>query len=390
MKKTNATPMHIDAIKNQIFTDTIPGSLVKDINTLLALIETETLRLTHQKVSFASDILTGLNAKLTNPHQIPAAAKVTPINYPNLKGLYLLLRTSLLTTIEVGKGACLKIHKKHYAQWKTLNSAEQFMWLFESWFLRGYPEIIGEKEDFSRNITVMVRFGLNCYHIDWISNDGKHHFSIYPGYTNIAIMQLAGFIDVVENASETKERDIRKISLTDFGRSFFGLVKETFKEIDWMFEPEALISLFKLNCTDMKNIIKVPKIAHAQGSFIFEISLPGCKRIIELPAKHTLDSFFYEIIKAFDFDSNHLYVFLIKNSLGITNEYGHSYLDSCNAYANDFELGALELIIGQKFKLIYDFGDNWRFKIRLINHNPLSKIEKGSILEKKGKAPEQY
>jgi len=201
---------------------------------------------------------------------------------------------------------------------------------------------------------------------------------------------LAGFIDVVENASETKERDIRKISLTDFGRSFFGLVKETFKEIDWMFEPEALISLFKLNCTDMKNIIKVPKIAHAQGSFIFEISLPGCKRIIELPAKHTLDSFFYEIIKAFDFDSNHLYVFLIKNSLGITNEYGHSYLDSCNAYANDFELGALELIIGQEFKLIYDFGDNWRFKIRLINHNPLSKIEKGSILEKKGKAPEQY
>ncbi len=45
-------------------------------------------------------------------------------------------------------------------------------------------------------------------------------------------------------------------------------------------------------------------------------------------------------------------------------------------------------------KLTYDFGDNWRFDVKLVRIDPpdarSKKARKPRILESHGKAPEQY
>jgi hypothetical protein len=42
-------------------------------------------------------------------------------------------------------------------------------------------------------------------------------------------------------------------------------------------------------------------------------------------------------------------------------------------------------------RFVYDFGDNWRFKIELERIDPPNaKIKKPRVLESHGKAPQQY
>ena len=41
-------------------------------------------------------------------------------------------------------------------------------------------------------------------------------------------------------------------------------------------------------------------------------------------------------------------------------------------------------------RLTYDFGDNWRFDVKLERIEPAGRIKKPRIVESHGKAPEQY
>jgi hypothetical protein len=390
MKNPKSVQIYIDALKKQEFSEIIPGTLVKDMNTLLEIMETTNLKLTPSKTSISLNLLPALNEKLAVPFQVSLPPKYTSGHFPNLKALFLLLRASMLTQLLPGKEPYITIHEDHYGQWKKLNPTEQFVWLWESLVLRAHPEIIGEDGDISRRLSDIMDFGMACLKHDWVNNDGKKYARYSPGYSNMALMQLFGFIDVLENKTENKERDIRKISLTSFGRSFFGVFTEIFDDIDWLFEPEIIISSIKDNLIDAKKTIEPQKQAPQKGSFVFDVSLGQCKMKIELPVNDSLDSLFHEIIDSIDFDYDHLYEFRIKNTTGITKEYGHPYLDSCDEYADKVELSALELNTGQEFTLIYDFGDNWQFKIKLTEAHPDSKIKKAKLLEKKGEAPKQY
>ena len=60
-------------------------------------------------------------------------------------------------------------------------------------------------------------------------------------------------------------------------------------------------------------------------------------------------------------------------------------------YVDGVKISELDLYVGQEFLYLFDFGDEWRFEVKLE-----SKEEKGlrllhpRIIEVKGKSPEQY
>jgi len=59
--------------------------------------------------------------------------------------------------------------------------------------------------------------------------------------------------------------------------------------------------------------------------------------------------------------------------------------------ANEVPIGELPLSPGQSMNLVYDFGDNWQFDVKLERIDPPNKrMKKPRVLEKHGKAPEQY
>ena len=98
------------------------------------------------------------------------------------------------------------------------------------------------------------------------------------------------------------------------------------------------------------------------------------------------------ILDAFDFDSDHLYRFGYKDRFGRTFDVDHPYIarESDNALTDQVKVGDLPLYPGMGIDFLFDFGDQWEFKIRTERVNIESAIEKPQVLETHGKAPEQY
>ena len=91
-----------------------------------------------------------------------------------------------------------------------------------------------------------------------------------------------------------------------------------------------------------------------------------------------------------DFDDDHLYEFRYRNRSGAQASVQHPFCDE-GPFGDEVRLGDLPLDPGQSMELTYDFGDNWKFDVKLERVDPPdSKIKSPRILESHGKAPPQY
>jgi hypothetical protein len=146
MKKIKATlPLdQIHSLKNQTFTDSEPGTLLKDFSTLLDFIGPTGIPVSGKNHLIAIKLLPQLNQLMTNP--LDAKLKrPQQKSFPHINGLYLLLRASGLTQIvQEKKEVKLLLDNRVLADWNSLNPTERYFALFHAWWLRGSTEIIGE------------------------------------------------------------------------------------------------------------------------------------------------------------------------------------------------------------------------------------------------------
>lgn len=136
-------------------------------------------------------------------------------------------------------------------------------------------------------------------------------------------------------------------------------------------------------------------------SYVISVSLgTGCYRHLKLSADATLYELSSYILDAFDFDNDHMHAFFMDNQ-----EWSHTdayfsasdendLFDSPSSQFNQKDtascrLGALHLTVGQKFKYLFDFGDEWWFQCRVLKILE-EKTPHPSIIKSKGTAPEQY
>lgn len=128
------------------------------------------------------------------------------------------------------------------------------------------------------------------------------------------------------------------------------------------------------------------------GIYTFKVSLSKTVwRKVVLSAQDTMDDLNNIILKAYQFDRDHLYSFFMDAT---------KWSDDCIASPHDYgdhpnaakvQIGAVGLYVGQKILYLYDYGDEWCFDVEV------EKIEeKGQqvvspyIKEEKGTAPAQY
>ncbi len=105
----------------------------------------------------------------------------------------------------------------------------------------------------------------------------------------------------------------------------------------------------------------------------------------------TLERLSNAILNACEFDFDHLYRFTYTDRRGVATHINHPYMEDGHLWADEFHIGDLPLNVGQSMTYLYDFGDNWMFKIQLEKIDPKnSKMKNPVILESQGKAPEQY
>jgi hypothetical protein len=102
-----------------------------------------------------------------------------------------------------------------------------------------------------------------------------------------------------------------------------------------------------------------------------------------------LDALAVDILKAFNFDDDHLYEFSYTDNFGIAQVIADprcgEYLDAC-----EIQIGDIDILPGDLIEFHYDFGDDWKFKVQIEKLDPELKIKKPTVIEKEGRAPKQY
>ena len=128
-----------------------------------------------------------------------------------------------------------------------------------------------------------------------------------------------------------------------------------------------------------------------EGVYVFKVSLDkNLWRVLALNHEHTLDDLVRLILRSFHFDYDHLYEFTWRDPTGRTARAVHPYMDQ-GTPADEVELGFLSVEPGEVLQLRYDFGDDWRFQVKLERIDPPGSVKKlPKVLEKKGKSPRQY
>ncbi len=126
------------------------------------------------------------------------------------------------------------------------------------------------------------------------------------------------------------------------------------------------------------------------GGYFIKVSLSNTIwRRIKIQGTESVDTLAVAILNAFNFDDEHLYEFRYTDNFGITQVIAdprcEEPLNAC-----EINIGDIDILPGDLIEFLYDFGDNWKFKVQIEKIDPELKIKKPTIIEREGKAPRQY
>jgi hypothetical protein len=105
-------------------------------------------------------------------------------------------------------------------------------------------------------------------------------------------------------------------------------------------------------------------------SLVLSVSIgPGCYRHIQIGEGATLLALSSAILNAFGFFDDHMHSFFMNNSAWDGNaEYmcPGGDLDGALGFTDKVRLSKFRLTKGDKFMYVFDYGDDWRFRIKVL------------------------
>jgi hypothetical protein len=404
-KKLKFSPEHKRLLRSLTIDESGPGTILHDFDALLAFIGRQELTVTpmHQ---LPRRTLPEINARLARPLQL-GLKKPLQKSYPHIHGLYLLVRASGLTCVEgTSRKPLLAVDDVVHRAWEGLNPTEQYCTLLETWLLRGFPEIIGERGRFGARVPDTF--------IEWqwfflrIPDEGmpvagdkevEDVLRYMLGWHNLGLLELFGLISVRHGPPEPgKGWRIERIDRAPLGDALLALLRAGFfGDIGDVLQLEAeekvpfgvLQPALQPYLPEWRNNLSVPEWAFREGTHVFKVSWGRMWRRIAIPAGHTLDALASAILNAIAFSHDHLYEFTYQNRFGVLERVSHPYVEE-GPWTRDVLVGDVPLRVGQTMTYVFDFGDWWEFDVTLERVDPGMAIEKPVVLEKHGEPPEQY
>lgn len=383
-----------------------PGSVLRDFETLMDFVGERELKVSGLHQLLPMSALAELNTRLSKPFHIHLR-RPQQKSYPHINGLYLLLRASGLSLIEVeGKQPLITLDREALASWRRLNPTERYFTLLEAWLLRGVGEIIGDDRDplgplykCSTFMESLPAAGLK------IAGDRQAEQITIPyhvGTYNLALLEMFGCVSVEEEWPEAgKGWVVTRVRRTPFGEALFKLLSQhqlaTMRfelcedELEEAATFGALQPLLQPFFPKWHRNLKIPQAALVDGLYVFKVSL-GAKvwRRIAISAALKLDDLSDAILRAYDFDDDHLYQFSYRDRFGVPVQVNHPYLEEPPS-TDEVALGEIPLRPGASMEYLFDFGDEWRFDVKLERIDPADgRNKKPKLLEEHGEAPPQY
>jgi len=406
----------ITTLKAQTITETEPGTILTDFQTLLDFIAAEDVQVSGKTHQLSQKLLGEINQRLSKPIEIDLKRPMQK-SYPNIHGLYLLLRASRLAIVETqGKTCRLKLNPGLYEQWQQFNPTERYFTLLETWLVRGNPELLGEER------TGGVLEGECCVRgwegylsqnngLNPTSYQEQQDLSYWPKLYNLVLMELFGLVSISHGKPDTgKGWRFNSVTPLPLGDAIFSLFKKTFldKGLIWQSEQNPAVPLNELQAAfqpyfpDWQQYFTFDQFQFRPDRHIFKVSLGKMWRKLAIAGDANLYDLSLLILDSVDFDNDHLHCFTYQNEAGQKVQIYHPYYEygffergPQMPPSDQVRIGDLPLKVGDKMEYLFDFGDDWEFTVQLEALEPLpSEPQKatkiGEIIASQGKAPKQY
>jgi Plasmid pRiA4b ORF-3-like protein len=331
-------------------------------------------------------------------------------SHPYLQGLNLLLRASGLGRVEgAGDKARLVLDPEMLVQWDSLNPTEQYFNLLEAWLRLARPEMVGDRgwgwigmlmkcqETWRYLPTKGRKFDLSKPQHVYVSGIGRDFY-------NLALMDLFGLMRVEHPPRPVMPWAPAAIERVPFGDAVFTLLCSSWlddlgnRNVPDEEEGEDGVSflgvwqpLFQPYFPEWQRNLELSELETREGTFVFRVSLgKDIWRRIAMPADDMLDDLASWILRSVKFDDDHLYEFNCRDRLGSQVSIVHPEMDE-GPWTDEVLIGDVPLEPGQTMEFHFDFGDDWRFDVKLERIEPTgAQIKAPAIIERHGKSPEQY
>ncbi|CAA6800397.1 MAG: Unknown protein [uncultured Sulfurovum sp.] len=371
-------------------------TIVENINRVMAYIQEHKVLATKGKHYFAIKHIKDLNAILLDPIDV-FSTRPAQKTYPNINGIYLLLRTMGMLTFQVSKKeTVMGINSELLESWQRLNSVEQYFTLLENWLVHSKPDATIEGSRNSLPLSEIISFftyGRNHSTERMIEN-----LSFFPEYYNIALAKMFGFVEITTVTPSNKIRwNIIDIKLQPLVKQILERMKPKDDNalIEWIFNPPARgysKEIFTPYCKAFKNTLDYPEEREKNGLFRLKISLGKVYRTIDVTSEIDFQGLVSILLELFGFDNDHLYEFKFLDNFGqeLVIKHPAMSLDEGKAWADEFYLKNIPLKEQNSFTFIFDFGDWWEFDILIEKIDEGKCIEEFKLIKSVGKAPEQY
>lgn len=407
--KPQFTPQHAELLQNSPVDMQGPGTILRDFEMFLAFFSAGRTPLTKGR-QLSLKTLPDLNAQLSRPLAL-GLTRPQQKAFPHLEGLYLLLRASGLTRVEVqGKSPVLVVDERALEVWQALNPTERYCTLLEVWLLGGHPEVIGRTR---RGLFPLARaFDFWASLFGYIPDAGttmeadpglEASLYLFEPY-NLALLELFGLLEIEHlppvPGAGWQFGQLRRTAWGDalYALLYTGFFAEIENVIALEVEPAPasgqLQPILQPYLPAWQQTFALPQPEFRDGIYTFRVDLgEAVWRRIAIPAKAHLDSLADAILEAFEFfDFMHLYLFSYRDQRGWEVQACHSEVEDATVWAAEVAIGDLPLPVGDTMLFWFDFGDNWEFNVRLERITPQTTPPLGFtlMLEAHGEAPEQY
>ena len=229
-------------LTEQQITSREPGTILKDVNTVLEFVGPDGIVNKSRNASFPPERLQELNAKVGHPIQLDLKRALLR-DYPNLAGLFVLLRVMDLLQV---KGHRLVVCPAALEFWRGLNCTEQYFALLEALLFQAHSSVLkaGRTREDEEGFETIILF-LGQLSERW--RDFRHADSVYllgpggelPPWKLFAQQQL-GLIQIRPGQFSEQERRhwggngwlVGGVKLTPWGTAIAWALLEFQKEMD--------------------------------------------------------------------------------------------------------------------------------------------------------------
>ena len=387
-----------EVLQNCVIDESQPGTILRDFTTYVEFIGAEGRKTKSKYYMLPQKELNAINERMSRPvkHRLKRAQQRS---FPHLHGLFLILRAS---GMGAGKGTPpngrLAIDTELVARWLDMNPTERYFNLLESWLIYGDLEIIGEEGGWCYSSAErLLNLWRKLRKRKTVITDDRDNYVLYETteMATAALMQLFGWLNLEfrdpKEGEGVKPAMVERTPLGDAMIEVLAVSHLSSLTAHDATQAETLRQSFQLFFPEWQQTLALPEEPFREGEHTWHVSLGEPWRRIVTPADMDLDDLAMTILDAFDFDDDHLYCFELTDRRGRNLRIACPYEEDSPECTEGFLLGNVPLPVGGTMTFVFDYGDEWKFDVKLENvSEKKSRRKNPKVIASRGEAPAQY